>query len=250
MARTRFAPLVATLSFCAAVFVAGLVLVVLGSGESSPEATPTPLVDVSISPEEARDLAEDEPGDGAAELVEPPPGDLGPYVRTDPVQSVWSEVVAGDRTDNLPADMLVVPSLPVEASIVREGVEDGAMSLPADLADVGLLETTSALDADTGSSLIAGHVTQGGNPGALFLLGLAEPGASVVTTDAEGRATVWAITSITSYNKQKLPKEIFETSGERRLVLVTCGGEVVRTDDGRWTHEDNIVVTAVPMTGG
>lgn len=121
------------------------------------------------------------------------------------------------------------------------------MLLPDDLHDVGLLDTTSPLDAGEGSTLIAGHVTQQGNHGALYYLGRVRPGASVTTVDADGRHSEWVVTSVRNYHKTSLPGEIFATSGARTLTLVTCGGPIVRTGDGRWTHTDNIVVTAAPV---
>ena len=65
-------------------------------------------------------------------------------------------------------------------------------------------------------------------------------------TDLLGERTDWVVASVHSYRKTSLPPEIFGTDGSRMLTLVTCGGEIVQTPDGRWTHEDNIVVIAVP----
>lgn len=90
-------------------------------------------------------------------------------------------------------------------------------------------------------------MTQQGNHGALYFLGRVRPGATVVTVDEAGDQTTWAVTSVHNYRKTSLPQGIFETSGDRMLTLVTCGGEIIRTDDGRWTHTDNIVVTATPV---
>ena len=146
-----------------------------------------------------------------------------------------------------PASHLYIPSLYVSAPVVPQGVtSSNEMSLPDNLHHVGLLDTTSPLDAGAGSTLIAGHVTAGGHPGALYLLGRVQPGASVSTVDAAGQRTDWVVTSVRNYHKTSLPAEIFRTNGERKLTLVTCGGDIIRTPDGRWTHEDNIVVTATP----
>lgn len=235
---------------CALVFVAGAGLVYAALDAATPEGTPVPDREFSLSREDA--LALDR------EVADRPIGlptgqDLGPFVNTSPV------TVPDDQEDVIPAGpgpddavgRLYVPSLYVSAPIVPQGVTSAnEMSLPDDLHHVGLLDTTSALDDEAGSTLIAGHVTAGGHPGALYFLGRAQPGASVTTLDTDGRRTDWVVTSVRSYHKTSLPADIFRTMGERTLTLVTCGGDIIRTPDGRWTHEDNIVVTAAPVDAG
>lgn len=243
---------------CALVFVAGGYLVVHGLREAPPEETPTPEAEFSLTVEEALSLdraAADEP-------LEIPDGlDLGPFVNTEPVvvpgpgaaapaaETDESRDVGGQSgEDPGAAHHLYVPSIYVSAPIVPQGVtSSNEMSLPDDLHQVGFLDTTSSLGATEGSTLIAGHVTQQGNHGALYFLGKVRPGATVVTTDEAGTPTRWAVTSVHNYRKTSLPDEVFDTTGPRTLTLVTCGGEIIRTDDGRWTHTDNIVVTATPL---
>ncbi|UEJ84165.1 class F sortase [Brachybacterium halotolerans subsp. kimchii] len=225
---------------------AGAVLLINGLRDRDPEATPTPSAPVSLSADDARgipDAEADEPVDGAGE-------DHGDMVRTEPVDAIWFDVLAGTRTKGLPENRVVIPSLYVDAQVTDEGVSDGAMSLPDDLREVGRLESTSALDARKGSTLLAGHVTKGGQNGALFLLGTVHGGARIITTDADGTATVGTVTSVESVHKKSLPSSIFETTGSRRLSVLTCGGPILRTADGRWTHQDNIVVRAVPVEPG
>lgn len=65
------------------------------------------------------------------------------------------------------ANHLFIPSLLVSAPVVPQGVTStNEMSLPDDLHQVGLLDTTSALDAASGPTVTAGAVTAGGSPGA------------------------------------------------------------------------------------
>lgn len=252
---------------CLALFVGGGLLVFRGLQEEPPAPTPTPDEEFSISLDEALDadrVAADEP-------IELPGGvDFGPYVNTDPVTvpPAPSEggtgnggtgsgtsgggngggQVGGSGDSSNPANHLYIPSIYVSAPVVPQGVTStNQMSLPSDLREVGLLDTTSPLGADEGSTLIAGHVTQQGNHGALYFLGRLRPGASVTTVDGDGEHTEWVITSVRNYRKTALPAEIFATTGPRTLTLVTCGGPIIRTSDGRWTHTDNIVVTAQPV---
>lgn len=228
------------LVLCALLFAAGAGAVAWALRGTPPEPTPVPDREFSLSPEEARALGTvaDRP------IALPTDQDLGPYVNTQPV-----EVPEESTVDAGPAaSHLYIPSIYVSAPVVPQGVtSDNQMVLPDDLHQVGLLDTTSALDADQGSTLIAGHVTAGGTPGALYFLGRLAPGAAITTVDADGDQTHWVVTSVHSYTKTALPAEIYSTTGERMLSLVTCGGPIVRTADGRWTHEDNIVVTAAPV---
>lgn len=240
MSRTS-APRIVVALACALVFVAGGFLVVRGLQEAPPEETPTPDREFSLSVEEALSIDHDE---ADRELELDPEADLGPFVNTDPVTVPDPEHPSEDN----PVNHLYIPSIYVSAPVVPQGVtSSNEMSLPDDLREVGLLDTTSPLDATEGSTLIAGHVTQQGNHGALYFLGRLRPGATVVTTDGAGAQTRWAVTSVHNYRKTSLPPEIFEASGSRTLTLVTCGGEIIRTEDGRWTHTDNIVVTATPV---
>lgn len=241
MNRSR-TPRIAMLLVCALVFVTGGVLVVQGLRETPPEETPTPDWEFSLSAEEA--LAVDH-----AEADQPleidPDADLGPFVNTRPVTVPRP---GGEADEHGTVNHLYIPSIYVSAPVVPQGVtSSNEMSLPSDLHQVGWLDTTSPLGATHGSSLIAGHVTQQGHHGALYLLGRLRPGATVVTTDDAGAQKTWAVTSVRNYRKTSLPVGIFATTGARMLTLVTCGGELIRTDDGRWTHTDNIVVTATPV---
>ncbi|WP_154402181.1 class F sortase [Ornithinimicrobium cavernae] len=255
--RSRWGP-VAVVAMCALLFAGGGFLVLTGLRETPPEATPAPDQEFSLSAGEALALdrlAADLP------LVIPDDADLGPFVNTAPV-TVPAEV----RADTVqavsgraggagpvagaghPVNHLYIPSIYVSAPIVPQGVTStDEMELPSDLRQVGLLDTTSPLEAPGGSSLIAGHVTQQGHHGALYFLGRLRAGATVVTVDGAGAQTAWAVTSVRNYRKTSLPAAVFDDSGPRVLTLVTCGGPIIRTEDGRWTHTDNIVVTATPV---
>lgn len=237
MGRTRLLVLLAS----TILFVIGSALVFVALRGTAPDATPVPDQEFALSPQEALQI-------DAAVADRPIPlptgEDLGPYVNTSPVVVPAAE--DGTGPDN-PTNHLYIPSLYVSAPVVPQGVNSSnEMNLPDNLHHVGLLETTSPLDADAGSTLIAGHVTAGGSPGALYFLGRVQPGASVSTVDEDGERTDWVVTSVRNFHKTSLPADIFETDGERTLTLVTCGGAIIRTADGRWTHEDNIVVTATP----
>lgn len=210
----------------------------LGSGQDEPVNTPAPVADLTLEPEQARQLAGDVEGvDLDARIAAD--GDLGPHVRTSPV-------VLEESRGPLHVQ---VPSVRIDAPVQVQGIAGTQMTLPSDLSRLGLLSTTAPLAAtDEGSTLVAGHVSYQGSNGAMFYLGLTRPGQTVRTWDETGALTEWVITDVRLFRKEALPDEIFQPTGvQRQLNLVTCGGQLYRTSTGYWHHDSNIVVTAVPL---
>ncbi|GAA4894383.1 hypothetical protein GCM10025789_09560 [Tessaracoccus lubricantis] len=215
-------------------------LVWKGLQERPPEETPEPSRTFSMSAEEAVAARPSDAPDVETIVIPPELKEsLGPYVRTEPVP----EDTEGDFISRLQ-----IPSIYVDAGIVDQGVSaDNAMNLPRNLSKVGLLDTVQPLRARSGSTLIAGHVVYNGDRGALYYLGEVKPGAAVSTWDDRGRRQEWVVSGVHLYRQTELPDELFATDGERRLYLVTCGGDFIRTSRG-WLYSDNIVVTAVPVS--
>lgn len=140
-------------------------------------------------------------------------------------------------------DTLYIPSLGVSASIIPESVSEGSLDIPRDPKVVGLARAYAPLAAQTGTTLIAGHVTYNGISGALAQLADIEQGALVVATDSSGKATIWAVTGIAVRDKADFPT--LQLDGPHSLVIVTCGGPASHVN-GAWEFRDNVIVTAVP----
>jgi hypothetical protein len=141
---------------------------------------------------------------------------------------------------------LAVPGTGIEAPLDPVGVgEDGAMALPADVGRVGWYRFGPAPGAAEGTAVLAGHVDdveQG--LGALAPLRRVEPGAEVLVTDAAGAVTRWRVTSRELLDKAAVPLAmLFQRTGPRRLVLLTCGGPFVPE---LRSYRDNVVVVAEP----
>lgn len=144
--------------------------------------------------------------------------------------------------DHLGPDRLFIAQLGVDAPIVDVPVSDaGALSIPADPADVGLAVDGAPLAAGAGSSLLAGHVNLDGVDGALWRLASITPGARIITTDHAGTRRDWAVDGLSSVVKAALPGGLASSTGSRRLVVVTCGGAVHNHE-----YDDNVIVTAHP----
>lgn len=210
-----------------------------------PLPTPSPEQTISVAPDEALELAE------AGQVAQPvlPEGDFGEYVRTEPVPEPPEDTdqVEGSAADVAWTNRLQIPNIYVDAPLTNLGITDrGRMALPDDLRYVARLNTTAPLDSDEGTTLLAGHVTWNRDHGALYFLGNITAGSEVRTWDEDGDRTDWVITDVRLYNKKALPEEIFQPDGPRQLAIVTCGGPIINLPNGGWTHEDNIVVIAVP----
>lgn len=138
---------------------------------------------------------------------------------------------------------LLVPSLSIDAPVDVQQMDDkGVLTGPSDPSRVGWdLASASPSAAAQGSTLLAGHVNMAGQRGALWDLAQVTAGAQVSTFDATGIRTDWVVTSLEAADKDQLPSGLAATDGPRRLVIVTCGGEV---HDGEYAQ--NVIVTATP----
>ncbi|WP_141276907.1 class F sortase [Pseudonocardia hydrocarbonoxydans] len=135
-----------------------------------------------------------------------------------------------------------------EAEVVDVGVDAlGEMEVPLDVSTVGWYRFGPAPGADTGSSVLSGHVDdreQG--RGAFYRLSDLEPGDPVEVDLADGSVAAYRVTDVERIAKEELPVEVlFARDGAPRLTLVTCGGDF---DRAARSYRENIVVTAVPVS--
>lgn len=92
-----------------------------------------------------------------------------------------------------------------------------------------------------------GHVDSADRgPGALFRLDELGPGAFIESVAADGSVARWAVSARATYQKSVgLPENLFDLTGPRQLVLITCGGAF---DAATGSYEENVVVLANPTT--
>jgi hypothetical protein len=146
-----------------------------------------------------------------------------------------------------------IPSLGVAARWVRVGSEGAGSGpqIPRDVHTLGLWKGGAGPKATAGTTLLAGHVNYTGQgKGALYPLFRVRPGAVVVLTGDRAERTVWRVVELQVFDKTALPRRIFAADGARQLVLVTCGGPLLRVTGpaGSYnTYRDNVVVTAEPV---
>ncbi|MDO5502534.1 MAG: class F sortase [Actinomycetia bacterium] len=143
-------------------------------------------------------------------------------------------------------DQIVLPTINASAPMDYLGVDSGELLLP-DGSRVTIYSEGSYPGDSTGTVLIAGHVnSETLARGALFDLGDIQPGDSIWVTDQQGNPVEYLAVKLEVLHKQELPQDIFTRNGEPRLVIVTCGGEIVTTASGRRGYESNVILTAVP----
>lgn len=142
-------------------------------------------------------------------------------------------------------DTLIAPTEDIRVSYALSPAENGALVLPPAPGTVLYDETTAP--GQPGSTLIAGHVNYDDLSLSPFsqIAGL-EKGAPILVTDDAGAVHEYAVDSLQVYDQQALPDDLFSTSGQDRLVLVTCSGASISTG-GAWAYEYNLVVTATAV---
>lgn len=130
-----------------------------------------------------------------------------------------------------------VPALNASVRITRSGVTDGDyMDNPGGVRQIGWLATGMRPNADRGVTVFAGHRdTGGGSRGVwspLYDIGTLKSGELIKVT-WNGVTTTYRITHTERTPKSApLPDSIMDTSGEHRLVYVTCAGPLRMRPNG------------------
>jgi sortase (surface protein transpeptidase) len=122
------------------------------------------------------------------------------------------------------------------------------MELPSSGDVAGWYRFGAAPGDAAGTVVLASHVDTSDGVGEFAALGSAEAGQAVTVRGADGERHRYRVTDVRRYDKSDVPlDELFDRTGDPRLVLVTCGG---RWDARAGSYEDNLVVRAVPDAAG
>ncbi|GGK52081.1 class F sortase [Nocardia camponoti] len=152
------------------------------------------------------------------------------------------------KAPEVPRDTVSIPAIGVSAPLVANSLDsDGNLPIPEDVSQLTWWNGSASIDALDGAVLVAGHVdNRSQGAGALYRLHELQPGAAVFL-DRDGTLTRWKVIEMTVIDKTALPDDVFRGArGDRELILVTCGGDVVRDEGGRSAYRDNVIVTAAP----
>ncbi len=138
-----------------------------------------------------------------------------------------------------------VGSLGIQAGVVPVlAAPGGALDIPADPSTFGWWSAGAAPSGAAGSVVLVAHidaVQYGAGP--MSTLIRAPMRTAITVVDSTGRVYPYTLSQRRSVAKPDLPLDLFTLRGDRRLVLVTCGG----TFDRRSGHySDNIILIATP----
>jgi sortase (surface protein transpeptidase) len=142
------------------------------------------------------------------------------------------------------ADMLTIPDLKITAALVPGRVAADTLQIPSDPAKATLWTDGGQPCGTEGTVLIAGHVISYGTEGALWSLHQVQPGVQAFVTCSDGTVTSWYAVSAETLPKDDLPPAVFQRKGHRQLVVVTCGGPLLKTGH----YRNNVIVRFEPMT--
>lgn len=262
MSRTRTAVFRLLVGAAAVLVVSAVVMALLGTGSgalrwpwagnnqmgpSQLSATPTgprvPPGDVQVSGTLGPDYRADALGRPVNGMAGVDTSSISPGGGLGPDGHDWRSMGPGQLM--VPQANLVIPV--VDRGIVTDGSGGRSMDLPVSF-QAGWLRESAGITAAAGTTVVAGHVNwSDGSWAPMSNLYNASAGMEVYLTDRSGKLTSWRVTDRTEIPQSELADRVAltDTSGPRRLVLITCKGR--QNADGSITFTDNWAVTAEPL---
>jgi len=138
---------------------------------------------------------------------------------------------------------VVIPAIDVEVRLMDAAMSDGILAVPQ-APHAGWYEGSRPPGSQQGATVIAGHVdypTRELTPfGRIHKL---PQGSEIYVVDEDGTRHTYVATALRLFEQDTLPPELFVSTGDPVLHLVTCAGDSVG-EGGQWNYEYNLVVTA------
>lgn len=170
------------------------------------------------------------------------------------------EVKVGDASiapANMEPKHLMIPSINSYAYInndkdhnglVNGSIEkDGNFVLPPPKQVTRWVDGADVL-SDKGHIVIAGHVKYNSTHGALFDLAKVPLGGYAFVSDKDGNTQAFQLDRSDPIEKSVLPESIWDKTGPKKLVVITCGGKLIPVGGGRYKYESNIVSVFKPVS--
>jgi sortase A len=153
-----------------------------------------------------------------------------------------AEAVENIKDNPLYPKRLSIPAIKVNAEINLVGItKKGNMATPTNFKDVGWYKY-GPIPGEKGSALIAGHVNNGLSWPAVFgNLEDLKIGDDIYVERESGETIHFVVRSMGVYDFNGSTDEVFASSDEELLKLITCSGTWI--PDLR-THDKRLVVTA------
>ncbi len=153
-------------------------------------------------------------------------------------KSIQSVVITNFKKTNYP--LLVIPSINVNAPIVREGLtKTGAMAVPNVAASVGWYKL-GTFPGQKGSAVLAGHVSTIDHSQAAFnKIDLLKKGDKIIIEIDKLTSLTFIVQSSHNYGPNDKPLEVFNKDDGKYLNLITCDG---KWDSSRHIFSNRLVV--------
>lgn len=149
---------------------------------------------------------------------------------------------------HLAPNTVSIPELDVTLPFHDAGTSNGWLDLDNSINSGVRFANGSTLTR--GTYLIAAHVNSRDLTQSPFAkLWQVQPGTQVFVSDAKGAVHAFKTVALDHYQKDALPKTLWDTSGDSRVALVTCGGKLTVNPDGTRHYAEIVVVTGVPVNG-
>lgn len=193
---------------------------------------------ISAAGEDQVDWAALQPGDAVA---------YDAYVAAvgEPAEPVRPSL--GRQKASAKGDRIVVPALGTALPLRRAPVRDGVMQVPEGVTAAGWLTTSVRPGAKRGVTVLATHRdTGGGGRGTKSPLWDAErlKTGTVISIRWRGEMTAYKVRRTTWHKADRLPN-LLDRTGSHRLMLITCGGDLVMGRDGRLHWSKRAVIRAI-----
>jgi sortase (surface protein transpeptidase) len=170
---------------------------------------------------------------------------VGPaFAQEEAVAEEVAPLPAGFSLGTIPTT-IAIPRIGTHATIVPLGLDEGgAMAAPEDPDTVGWWQDGPGLGG-WGNMLLDGHVDWGGRLRVFGRLSQLAPGDQIDVTDSDGLTRSYSVVWTRLYRAAGAPlDEIFPTSMDEQLTLITCGGEF---DNSTHMYLSRWIVRAAPI---
>jgi sortase (surface protein transpeptidase) len=153
---------------------------------------------------------------------------------------------AHDPLDGAAPQRVEIPSLGIDANIVRRGLDgDGAIEPPPFAApDTVGWYGEGAEPGTEGAALFVGHVDTQTKPAVFYGLSAARPGEKVRVSRSDGKIAEFTIDDVQVFTRARFDAQKAygrREDGRAELRLITCGG---RYDHKSHAYTANVVVSA------
>ncbi len=137
-----------------------------------------------------------------------------------------------------------IPDIGVDASTVTLGLDGNELETPADPDEVGWF-TGAHTPGAAGRAVMAGHLTWNGRHTVFARLPELVAGAVVEVDREDGTTAKFEVTEVSTFTKDAFPtSEVYASTDEPSLVLITCGGEYSKSQH---YYDSNVIAFATAI---